>query len=93
MYADVKRNAVNNDLKVGGKVLLKQNQTNKMSIVYRNDLFIIIERKGNCATIQNDDVCLKRNITHVKRFNSCTNVCDYSRNDGGETHDFDFTPD
>ena len=30
---------------------------------------------------------------YVKRFNSCTNVCDYSQNDGGETHDSDSTPD
>ena len=37
MYADVKRNAVDNDLKVGDKVLLKQNEGNKMSIVYRKD--------------------------------------------------------
>ena len=93
MYADVKRNAVNNDLKVGDKVLLKQNESNKMSTVYRKDPFIITERKGNCVTVQNDDVCLKRNITHVKRFNPCTNVCDYSRNDGGETHDSDSTLD
>ena len=38
-------------------------------------------------------MCLKRNITHVKRFNPCTNVCDYSRNDGGKTHGSDSTPD
>ena len=37
MYADVKRNAVNNDLKIGDKVLLKQNESNKMSTVYRKD--------------------------------------------------------
>ena len=47
MHADVKCNAVNNDLKVGDKVLLKQNERNKMLIVYRNDLFIITEQKGN----------------------------------------------
>ena len=35
MYADVKRNTVNNDLKVGDKVLLKQNESNKFSTVYR----------------------------------------------------------
>ena len=88
---DVKRNAVN-DLKVGDKVLLKQNESIKMSTVYRKHPFIITERKGYCVSVQND-VCLKRNITHVKRFNPCTNVCNYSRNDGGEMHDFDSTPD
>ena len=93
MYIDVKRNAANNDLKVGDKVLFKQNESNKMSTVYRKDPFIITERKGNCVTVQNDDVYLKRNITHVKRFNPCTNVCDYSRNDSGEMHDSDSTPD
>ena len=41
MYADVKRNAVKNDLKVGHKVLLKQNESNKMSTVYRKNPFII----------------------------------------------------
>ena len=51
MYADVKRNAVNNDLKVGNKVLLKQNESNKMSTVYRIDPFIITKRKGNCVTV------------------------------------------
>ena len=70
-YIDVKRNAVKNDLKVGDEVLLKQNKSNKMSTVYRKDPFIITERKGKCVTVQNDDVCLKRNVTHVKRFNSC----------------------
>ena len=64
-----------------------------MSTVYRKDSFIMTERKGNCVTVQNDDVCLKRNITHVKRCNPCTNVCDYSRNDGGEMHNSDSTPD
>ena len=47
MYIDVKRNAVNKDLKVGDKVLLKQNESNKMSTVYRKDPFIITERKRN----------------------------------------------
>ena len=37
MYADVKRNAVNNDFKIGDKVLLKQNESYKMSTVYRKD--------------------------------------------------------
>ena len=64
-----------------------------MSTVYRKDPFIITERKGNCVTVQNDNVCLKRNITHVKRFNPCKNVYGYSRNDGGEMHAFDTTPD
>ena len=63
-----------------------------MSTVYRKDPFIIIERKKNCVTVQNDDVCLKRNITHVKRFNPYTNLCNYSRNDGEETHDSDTAP-
>ena len=43
MYIDVKRNAVNKDLKVGDKVLLKQNESNKMSTVYRKNPFIITE--------------------------------------------------
>ena len=55
MYIDVKRNAVNNDLKVGDKVLLKQNESNKMSTVYCKNPFIITKRKGNCVTVQNDD--------------------------------------
>ena len=38
-------------------------------------------------------MCVKRNVTHVKRFNPCTNVCDYSRNDGGEMHASDSKPD
>ena len=37
MYADVKRKAVNNDFKIGDKVLLKQNESKKMSTVYRKD--------------------------------------------------------
>ena len=69
MYADVKRNTVNNDLKVGDKVLLKQNESNKISTVCRKDPFIITERKGNCVTVQNDDVCLKQNILHVEKCN------------------------
>ena len=40
-YADVKRNAVNNDLQIGDKVLLKQNESNNMSTVYPKDLFFI----------------------------------------------------
>ena len=87
------KNAVNNDLKVGDKVLLKQNESNKMSTVYRKDPFIITQRKENCVTVQNDDVCHKRNIKHVKKFNLCTNVCNYSRTHGGETHNSDSTRD
>ena len=41
MYADVKRNAAYNDLQVGDKVLLKQNENNKMPTVYHKDPFII----------------------------------------------------
>ena len=51
MYIDVKRNAVNNDLKVEDKVMLKQNESNKMSTVYRKDPFIITKLKGNCVTV------------------------------------------
>ena len=28
-----------------------------------------------------------------KKFNLCRSVCDCSRNDDGETHNFDYTPD
>ena len=50
MYADVKRNAVN-DLQVGDKVLLKQNESNKMSTVFRKDPFIITKRKEICVIV------------------------------------------
>ena len=51
MYADVKRNALYNDLQVRDKVLSKQNEGNKMSTFYRKDPFIITKRKGNCVTV------------------------------------------
>ena len=51
MYADVKRNAVNNDLKVGDKVMFKQNESNKTSTVYPKDPFIITKQKGRCVTV------------------------------------------
>ena len=83
----------NNNLQVGDKVLLKQNESNNMWTVCHKDPFMTIERKGNCLTVQNGDMYLKRNITHVKKCNPCTNVCDYSRNYARETHDSDSKPD
>ena len=69
-YGDMKRSAVNNDEQVGDKVLLKQNASDKFSTVYRSDPYTVIERNGNSVTVQNDNTCYKRNVTHVKKFNS-----------------------
>jgi len=48
---------------------LKQNASNKLSTTYHKDPFIVIERNGNCVTVQNENALFKRNVTHVKKLN------------------------
>lgn len=67
IYADYKRNAVENTIQTGDKVLMKQKK-NKLSTTLKSEPFTVIQKNGNQIVIRADSgVQYKRNVTHVKK--------------------------
>ena len=52
LYADMKRNAVQSNLKVGDKVLVRQDRQNKLSTPFYPKPFTVVEKKGNSVQIE-----------------------------------------
>lgn len=81
-YADGKRCAVPRSIKVGDKVLLREEKTNKLSSEFRPQPFTVIQKKGSEVTVRDDAGSeFKRNAAFMKRYHaqeSASNV------DGGE---------
>ena len=68
LYADEKRGARGSDEKEGNSVLLKQEQTNKLTPPFRSAPFHVLEKTGNTVVADSPDgVQYKRNSTHVKK--------------------------
>ena len=62
VYADCKRNAQENKIQEGDKVLLRQEKENKLSTTYKQSRFTA------------DGVQYRRNVTHVKKYLERDNV-------------------
>lgn len=71
LYADEKRDALESesDVKEGDRVLLKQEQTNKLTLTFRPEPFRVLEKTRNSVVVESPEgVQYKRNSTQVKKF-------------------------
>ena len=69
VYADKKRNAKESDIGPGDKVLVKQERQNKLSTPFAPEPHKVVTKTGNSVVIESPDgVQLKRNNTHVKKY-------------------------
>ena len=69
LYADEKSGARESDEKEGDRILLKQEQTNKLTPTLRPAPFRVLEKTGNSVVADSPEgVQYKRNSTHVKKF-------------------------
>ena len=68
MYADCNRNACENDIQKGEKVLLRQERSNKLSTPFKQVPFTVVQKNENSALVEADGVQHRRNVTHVKRY-------------------------
>ena len=68
LYADEKHGARESDVKEGDRVLLKQEQTNKLTPTFRPESFRLLEKTENGVVFEScEGVQYKRNSTHVKK--------------------------
>ena len=68
MYTDCKRNACENDIQKGDKVLLRQERDNKFLSPLKQVPFTVVQLNGNSVLVEADGVQYRRNGTHVKRY-------------------------
>ena len=69
LYDDKKRGARESDVREGNRVLLKQEQTNKLTPTFRPEPFRVLKKTGNSVVVESPEgVQYKRNSTHVKNF-------------------------
>lgn len=69
-YGDQRRNAKQNEIKKGDKVILKrQTKSNKLATVFEPEIYEVIERKGSELMVENigNKVQYRRNVAHVKK--------------------------
>ena len=69
-YADKCNHAINTDLDVGDKVLIKQPKQNKMSTPFKPEPFEVTEKKGSMITAQNAEHTVTRNASFFKKLPS-----------------------
>jgi len=69
-YTDAKRGATISDIKTGDKVLLQQQQNNKLSLPYYPELFTVADRRGHEVTVTSDEDgrSIRRNVAFVKKY-------------------------
>ena len=68
-YADERRNACESSVKVGDEVLVKQNKTNKLSLNFEKEPYIVLDKHGSQLTVQSPSgKTIKRNVTFTKPF-------------------------
>lgn len=66
-YSDLRRNARKHDLKVGDKVLVKQNKTNKLSTFYNPQPYEVTSVKGTMVMAKNHHHSVARNSSFFRR--------------------------
>ena len=75
VYADMKRQACENDMKVGDSILVKQEKENKFSTTFHPRPFMLVQKNGNSVHIDSDTSNIyKRNMTEVKLFHKRSGV-------------------
>jgi len=68
-YSDTKRRAESSDIKPGDKVLLKQQQNNKLSLPFSPALYTVVNKHGQEITVKSEDgVTYRRNVAHLKKY-------------------------
>ena len=68
MYTGCKRNARENDIQKGDKVLLRQERDNKLSTPFKQVPFTVVQKNGNSVLVEADGVQYRRNVTLVKKY-------------------------
>ena len=69
IYTDDKRNACENDIKAGDKVLLKRKRKDKLTPTFHAEPFRVVSKTGNSVVVeQHDGVQYKRNVTHMRKY-------------------------
>ena len=57
------------DIKPGDKVLLQQQQSNKLSLPYNPELFTVADRHGQEVIVKSQDGTIyRRNVAHIKKY-------------------------
>ena len=68
-HTDRARNAEENSLVAGDKVLLKQQRLNKWTTPFESQTYELIDKRGNTVLVESPEgTQYKRNITHVKLY-------------------------
>ena len=68
-YADERRNASESSVKVGDEVLVKQKKSNKLSMNFEKDPYVVLDKHGSQLTVQSPSgKTIKRNVTFTKPF-------------------------
>lgn len=78
IYTDRKRHAKTSEPQPGDDVLLRQPVYNKTTTNYEHEPYKLISKHGNQVVVESPTtgVIRVRNSTHVKKFNSLSEVCD-----------------
>ena len=68
LCADEKRGTRESDVKEGDRVLVKQEQTKKLTLTFRPQPFCVLEKTGNSVVVESPEGAQdNRNCTHVKK--------------------------
>ena len=68
-HSDERRGVVFSDIKPGDKVLLQQQQSNKLPLPYNPGLFTVADRHGPEVIVKSQDgTTYRRNVAHVKKY-------------------------
>ena len=73
VYADKYRKARDSEIEVGDKVLLRQ-QHDKLSTNFNPEPCSVIDKVGNAVTVQKGEQIMRRNSSHMKKFNESQDV-------------------
>ena len=69
LYIDTKRKAMESDVEVGDKVLVKQSQRDKTSTPFSPTPFKLVDKVGNSCIVESQEgVKYQRNSTHMKKY-------------------------
>lgn len=94
-YSDQRHHHVPSMIKVGDKVLIKQQRKNKLSTPFDPEPVTVVGRKGSMLILRkHDGTELARNVSHAKRiFRKSARKCPQTtRNDSDYDDDDDNTP-
>ena len=73
----MKRDASHNNIKPDDSVLVKECAIDKKSTSFCKEPFIVVTKQGNSVSVDNAVGQYKRNVTHMKKFNTLENYDGY----------------